>query len=270
LQPISVAGRHPAAYYSVIPQEINLENRMKPIEKEELSQQTQDWYKDYYQKKGQDRNDLLTNPEVLFQHLAFECAIISALRDAKNLNRNLSRILDVGCGGGGSLTRFTQLGFSPDNIYGIDIIKERISEAKIKYPNFNFVCDDAASMPYETNMFDLVMESTMFVQLTDEELSQKISQEMLRVTRPDGYILLMDWRYGKPGNKNYLAVSNKRITKLFSVGSLSDVVCQQSGALVPPIGRAVSKYLPSAYFLLRAIFPILVGAKATLLKKRNA
>ena len=63
-------------------------------------------------------------------------------------------------------------------------------------------------------MFNLVMESTMFVQLTDEELSQKISQEMLRVTKPGGYILLIDWRYGKPGNTDYLAVSNKRITKL--------------------------------------------------------
>jgi len=243
---------------------------MKPFEKEELFQQTQDWHKDYYQKKGQDRNDLLANPEVLFQHLAFECAIVSALRSAKNLNRESSRILDVGCGGGGGLTRFIQLGFSPNNIYGIDIIEERISEGQKKYPNLNFVCDDAASMPYESNMFDLVMESTMFVQITDEKLSQKISQEMLRVTKPDGYILLIDWRYGKPGNDNYLAVSQKRITKLFSVGSLSDVVCQQSGALVPPIGRAVSKYLPSAYFLLRTIFPILVGSKATLLKKLHS
>jgi ubiquinone/menaquinone biosynthesis C-methylase UbiE len=254
----------------VMPLRINLENRMKPIEKEELSQQTRDWYKEYYQKKGQDRNDLLTNPEVLFQHLAFEDAIISALRKATNLNRESSRILDVGCGGGGSLTRFIQLGFAPNNLYGIDIIKERIDEARGKYPNLHFVCDNAISMPYESNMFDLVMESTMFVQLTDEELSQKISQEMLRVTKPNGYILLIDWRYGKPRNKNYLAVSNKRITKLFSVGSLSDVVCQQKGALVPPVGRAISRYLPSAYFLLRAILPILVGSKVTLLKKRNA
>ena len=30
-------------------------------------QQTQDWYAKYYAEKGLDRNDLLTNPEVLFQ-----------------------------------------------------------------------------------------------------------------------------------------------------------------------------------------------------------
>ena len=71
---------------------------MKSIEKE-----TQNWYREYYLKKGKDRNDLLTNPEVLFQHLAFEDSVISALRRATNLSRETSnsKILDVGCGGGG-------------------------------------------------------------------------------------------------------------------------------------------------------------------------
>lgn len=238
---------------------------MQPIEK-----QTQDWYKDYYEKKGKDRNDLLANPEVLFQHLAFEVSVISALRRATNLNRETSRILDVECGSAGSLIKFLQLGFSPKNLYGIDVLQSRIDEGRIKYPNLNFICDDAASMPFESYLFDLVLESTMFVQIADEELSQRISKEMLRVTKINGYIMLIDWRYGKPGNSNYLALSNKRINKMFSVGSLSDVICQTSGALVPPVGRPVSKYLPSAYFLLRAIFPFLVGSKTTLLQKRDA
>ena len=123
-------------------------------------------------------------------------------------------------------------------------------------------------MTFESDMFDLVLESTMFVQITDEGLSQKISQEMLRVTKPGGYLMLIDWRYGKPGNSEYLAVSMKRINKIFSVGSLSDVICQTNGALVPPIGRVLSKYSPSIYFLLRTVFPFLVGSKTTLLQKR--
>ena len=235
---------------------------------ESIEKETQDLYKEYYLKKGKDRNDLLTNPEVLFQHLAFEYSVITALRSATNLSRETSRILDVGCGGGGSLTRLLQLGFQPENLYGIDLLQERIDEGGRNYPNLNLTCGDAASMTFESNMFDLVMESTMFVQITDEGLSQKISQEMLRVTKSGGYLMLIDWRYGKPGNMNYLAVSMKRINKMFSVGSLSDVICQTSGALVPPIGRAASKYLPSTYFLLRAMFPFLVGSKTTLLQKR--
>jgi len=237
---------------------------------ESAEKDTQDWYQEYYQEKGHGRNDMLANPEVLFQYLAFEESSLSALRRTENLSKETSKILDVGCGGGGSLLRFLSLGFAPEQLYGIDILEERIDEGKKKYPNVNFVCDDATSMSFESNMFDLVLESTMFVQITDEQLSQKISEEMLRVTRQGGYVMLIDWRYGKPGNSNYLAVSKKRIRKMFSVGSLSDVVYQTNGALVPPVGRALSKYLPSAYFPLRAIFPFLVGSRTTLLKKRDA
>lgn len=249
----------------VFSQETDLGINMKSI-----GNQTQDWYKDYYERKGKDRNDLLVNPEVLFQYLAFEDSVISALRRAKNLNRETSKILDVGCGNGGSLIKFLQLGFSTENLYGIDILKERIDEGRIKYPNLNFTCEDAAKMSFESDMFDLVFESTMFVQITDDELSERISKEMLRVTKINGYIMLIDWRYGKPGNSNYLALSNQRIHKIFSVGSLSNIIFQTSGALVPPVGRPVSKYLPSVYFMLRAIFPFLVGSKTTLLQKLDA
>lgn len=240
------------------------------IDNRNINLETNEWYNEYYEKKGKDRNDLLTNPEVLFQHLAFEESIISALRNASNLDRKHSRILDVGCGSGTGLGGLIRIGFLPDNMFGIDIIEQRIIEARKSYPNVNFVSDNAENMPYKTGMFDMVMESTMFVQLTDERLSQIISQEMLRVTRPGGYLLLIDWRYGKPGNKNYSAVSNKRIKKLFAVGSQSDIISQKNGALIPPVGRMVSKYLPSAYFCLRGMLPILVGSVTTLLKKRNS
>ena len=74
---------------------------MQPTEKD-IALKTQNWYKDYYQKKGQRRNDLLSNPEVLFQYLAIESAVISTLRKATGLDREVSKILDVGCGGGGA------------------------------------------------------------------------------------------------------------------------------------------------------------------------
>ena len=234
-------------------------------------EKTRDWYKKYYQKKGVDRNDLLTNPEVLFQHLAFEKSVITALRTViRERKKERMKILDVGCGGGGSLTRFLQLGFIPQNLYGIDIIEERIDEAKGKYPNMNFTCDDAAAMPYESDKFNLVVESTMFVQITDVKLAQQIAGEMLRVTKPLGYILVIDWRYSKPGNSTYLGVSQKRIKEMFSVGKHSKIICQTSGALIPPIGRLISKYLHSLYFLTAVLMPILVGQKSTLIQKTSS
>jgi ubiquinone/menaquinone biosynthesis C-methylase UbiE len=232
-----------------------------------IQQKTQDWYKEYYEKKGINCNNLLSNSEVLFQHLGFESSIYSALQKASLLNTKDSKILDVGCGGGGSLTRFLHLGFSPENLFGIDILEERIKEAQKKYPNLTFICDDAANMPFSENNFDLTIESTMFVQITNEKLSSKIAKEMLRVTKQKGYILLIDWRYSKPNNPNYLGLSKKRIQDLFSVGSSTNIISQYNGALTPPVGRIISKYIPSIYFLLKGCFPFLSGQTTTLLQK---
>lgn len=229
---------------------------------------TEDWYKAYYEKMGNNRNDLLFNPEVLYQSLAFEDSVIKTLQRATGLSRENSRILDVGCGSGGSLARFIHLGFNPKILYGIDLIPQRIEEGKVKHPNINLICDDATSMKLQSSHFDLVLASTMFVQIIDSSVSELIASEMLRVTNSGGYILIVDWRYNKPGNNQYLAVSNKRIKQLFCVGDKTDIVCQNNGALIPPIGRRLSRYLPSLYFLIRTLLPFLVGSKATLLKKR--
>ena len=40
---------------------------------------TEQWYKEYYQKKGKFRNSLLYNPEVVFQTLAHDLCIIKAM-----------------------------------------------------------------------------------------------------------------------------------------------------------------------------------------------
>lgn len=220
--------------------------------------ETQSWYRRYYEKHGASRNDPLTDPGVLLQNLATQAAVIAALRTAA-LDRSTAQVLDVGCGEGASLALLTQLQFDPANLHGIDVLTERIAAAERLHPAMRFHCGDAAEMPYETGHFDLVMESTMFVQLTNEEHAKKVASEMYRTSRR--YVLVVDWRYGKAG---YRAVTRKRIRTLFPACT---IVSQHHGALVPPIGRALSAYLPAAYFPVRALLPFLTGLTATLLRK---
>ena len=59
----------------------------------------EDWYKKYYATKGAERNSLLHNPEVLFQSLAQEAAIVRAVQSI-GPNPEAARVLDVGCGEG--------------------------------------------------------------------------------------------------------------------------------------------------------------------------
>ena len=231
----------------------------------DTEEMTNSWYSQYYEKAGRDRNDLLTNPQVLFQTFAFEMSVIIAMRSIQ-VSRDDMIILDVGCGSGGSLLNMLRLGFNSNNMFGIDILKERINDAKTRFQNINFIHGNATSMDFSDSEFDIVMESTMFVQITDSELASNIAAEMMRVLKPGGYLILVDWRYSKPGGK-YKAFSKKRMIGLFMEGNRAKLVKISNGALVPPVGRFLSAYLPSLYFLFCRFMPFLVGQKTTILKK---
>lgn len=229
-----------------------------------LQQETTEWYEKYYSERGEDRNDIIKNKGVLFQTLAFQRSVLKALRKIKE--PTAMKVLDVGCGNGGGLLYFTQLGLKCERMYGIDIIETRITEAKNRIPIAHFVCGDAANMPYSDCEFDLVTESTMFIQLTDENLAKQIASEMFRCCRQDGFIMLIDWKFNF-WKKEYKSVDVSRISELFSIGTKTSLVCQTDGALVPPLGRFLSKYCPAFYFLIQIFLPFLVVQNVTLLKK---
>ena len=234
---------------------------------DDVEQKTDEVYKKYYSKKGKDRNNLLRNPEVLFQTLAFDRSVISAL-SSLNVDPVCAKVLDVGCGGGGSFINLLKCGFLPENFTGIDILEERILKAKRQFSNVNFVLGDASKMQFQDETFDIVTESTMFTQLTDDSLAHSITGEMVRVTKTGGYILLVDWRYSKPWDKkHYKGLSIGRIKELFDVGSKASIFKIYRGALVPPVGRFISKNIPSIYFVLQSVFPFLVGQMVTVLRK---
>jgi len=226
----------------------------------------EDWYRHYYAEKGEERNSLLRNPEVLFQNLAQETGMVRAVQLIQP-NPLETRVLDVGCGEGSSLITFLRLGFVPGNLYGIDLQESRIRQAKERCPGMNFQSGDATKLEYASGSFDLVCESTMFIHSVDEELSRQIAGEMVRVTKPGGHVLLCDWRYGKPGSNAHKALTQKRIVGLFKVGSETVRCAVFPGPLVPPVGRFFSRRVPSMYFLVRGLFPFLVGQITTVLRK---
>lgn len=223
-------------------------------------------YGEYYQKHGSARNDLLENPEVMFQTFAVDRANITALQKL-DLDRTHARVLDVGCGNGGSLLQFMRLGFKPSNLVGIDTSDERIAQAAEFLPGVGFRKESADALPFGDSEFDLVFESTMLGTLESPTLLENIAREMLRVTKTRGYIMLADWRYSREGSGVRTAISPALIAKMFSVGKATRVVARERGALVPPIGRRLSRITPSLYFLTQKLFPPAVGQITTVLQK---
>lgn len=225
-------------------------------------------YESYYAKHGADRNDLLTNPEVTFQTFAFERANIRAL-NRLGLDREKAKVLDVGCGTGSSLLQFIKLGFLPENLAGVDDSAERLDEARARFPNVDFRCENAEQLSFSDATFDVVFESTLFMMLTSEDVAQRIAREMLRVTKPGGYSMMADWRYAEPNSKVHRAVTKNRIASLFRVGEATTVVARERGALLPPLGRFLSRRAPSMYFVVQSLVPFAAGQVTTVLQKRK-
>ena len=121
--------------------------------------------------------------------------------------------------------------------------------------------------PHKDNFFDLTMESTMFVQLSNRNVSKKIAEEMIRITKKKGYILLIDWRYGKLNNSKFVALSKKRVIEIFKVNKSTQLISIVPGMLIPPLGRFFSKNFSCLYFLVAKIFPFFVGQVGYILKK---
>jgi ubiquinone/menaquinone biosynthesis C-methylase UbiE len=226
----------------------------------------QAWYQRYYTKSGKNRNSLRTNPEVLFQLLATEASVVRALASLDH-DPQTACVLDVGCGDGGDVYHFLRLGYVPALITGIEIQSERLEAAIKLYQHIRWVEGDATQMSFEPGSFDLVFESTMFATLPDDAVRMAIASEMIRVSKPGGYIVLVDWRTPKPLDLNYKALTRMELQKLFAVGAATKLLGVYRGALVPPVGRFLSKYASSLYFLAARFLPFLTGQVVYVLKR---
>ena len=102
-----------------------------------------------------------------------------------------SRILDVGCGIGGSSRILAKYyGF---NVTGITISPAQVKRARELTPpelNCNFQVMDALDLKFEDGSFDAVWSVEAGAHMNDKA---KYADEMLRTLRPGGYLAVADW-----------------------------------------------------------------------------
>lgn len=148
------------------------------------------------------------------------------------------KILDVGCGVGGVLRDFIKYGAKPENLYGVDLLQDRIERAKYLSPNINFICCNAENLTYSDGFFDIVMQFTMFTSIFDDSMKRNIAKEMLRVLKNDGIILWYDFIYNNPKNPDVKGIKKKEIISLFPNCEFEF----NKITLAPPITRLIAPY----------------------------
>ncbi|MBI2862192.1 MAG: GNAT family N-acetyltransferase [Chloroflexi bacterium] len=162
------------------------------------------------------------------------------------------RIIDVGCGNGDFLGEILVAGATPALLHGVDVLEDRIEAARSHYPEINFLCQDAASLPFPAESFDLVANFTLFSSVLDPDLAQRIAEEEWRILKSGGAILWYDVRYKNPSNPYTRHVGVGELHWLFPKSSLD----LETITLIPPLARRFGVFTPILYPLLAAV-PVL-------------
>ncbi len=184
------------------------------------------------------------NDATLLHVHSLERNLLALLKRHKFTSLAEKKILDVGCGSGGHLRRFLDYGALPANLSGIDLMAPRIEQARRLHPGINWDIDSAHELPYADASFDLVMSFVVFSSILDESLRQKIADEMWRVRKPGGLILVYDFVYSNPGNAAVVGISQRMVKQLFHRSGVRYDFRRLT--LAPPVSRLVA---PRAYWL---------------------
>lgn len=104
-------------------------------------------------------------------------------------------VLDLGCGNGRLYELFKNQSI---NYIGADNCQTLIGLAKKKYPQVKFILADALNLPFKDNEFDSVFSIAMLHQIPSMELRIKALEEIKRVLKKKGILILTCWNLRQP------------------------------------------------------------------------
>jgi ubiquinone/menaquinone biosynthesis C-methylase UbiE len=113
-------------------------------------------------------------------------------------------VLDVGCGTGAHLEAYVDSGAE---CFGLDASPAMLAEASARLgDSADLELGDATALPYRDSSFNLVFTSLFLHELDAESRTAALS-EIARVTRPEGRVLIIDYRAGSLRAKGYVTRS---------------------------------------------------------------
>jgi phosphoethanolamine N-methyltransferase len=138
-----------------------------------------------------------------YAHAGDKEAIDLVLETVLSINPNIrnGKVLDVGCGFGGTLEYIKTQGFQ--HLYGIDMNQDSIDYAKAKYSGINFTQMDAFEADNLDDKFDLIILFNSIYAISDKE---KLLQVLNKIANPNAILVIFD--YSVKNNKKTLDIKD--------------------------------------------------------------
>jgi ubiquinone/menaquinone biosynthesis C-methylase UbiE len=177
----------------------------------------------------------LFNPAQLFLSQQRQRKLIDLLRHCNITNLGqIEAMLEVGCGDGFVLQEYIGLGLPQKNIYGTDVLAERLTKAHSILPNIPLACADGRALPYRADSFDLVILYTVMSSILDKNVQKQVIDELLRVVKPNGIIMFYDF-WLNPNNPNTIGITKADLRHWFPDSQL----IARRVTLAPPLSRRI-------------------------------
>lgn len=158
-------------------------------------------------------------------------------------------VVDLGCGDGNVAITLDLAGIRPSKYVGVDLLPERIVEAAAAVPWGEFHVASADEVPLPNRLADAVVVMTMLSSIPDLALRSLVANEIARILRPGGRLLVYDIRIPSPRNPALRPVRATDLARLFPSWPLT----WRSMTVLPPLARTRLAGGPLRYRLLSAV-----------------
>jgi ubiquinone/menaquinone biosynthesis C-methylase UbiE len=171
--------------------------------------------------------------------------------------------LEVGFGWLGWLGTLLNWGVRERDLHGIDLDPEQVNRGREVLPLADLRVGDASNLPWENNRFRLVIASTLFTSLLDQNVRHLAADEITRVLAGGGALLWYDFAVNSLRNPAVRKVNRRELQQLFPrlTGKIRSVT------LAPPLARLVAPRSWALATLIEAI-PLLRTHLLAVLVKR--
>lgn len=160
-----------------------------------------------------------------------------------------AQCMEIGFGYMGWLADLIRWGIPEKNLHGIELYAPRADRAREILPVADLRIGDAACLPWKRDSFQLVVASTVFTSILNDEMRRKVAAEISRVLTPGGALLWYDFAVNNPRNQNVRKVNRSELRQLFSAlhGEINSIT------LAPPLARLIAPRSTALAMLLEAI-----------------
>jgi SAM-dependent methyltransferase len=190
------------------------------------------------------------DPGYLFFIQGREKCLLQLLRKHSITSLGDKKIIEVGCGSGFLLREFIKWGARPENIVGVELLPDRVRESTSLCPDGVKIYEgNAAHLQFANEVFDFVVQFSVFTSVLDTTTKELMASEMRRVLKPNGLIFWYDYYINNPWNADVRGVKKREIQRLFP-GCRSEL---GRITLAVPVARFLAPYSWLACHLLERI-----------------